>query len=234
MIERTARRWAWVLCLWAAPAVAQTAAPQPPARPASESIGSWVLTCPPHAPDPCLMRHRELLLPPGNGMPSAALEIQRRGTVLVPVIALRGLPQSAAFGGALVAQPSVTIGFDNGKRSALACGVDGTVYACAPEAPVVDELAAALPRAKSIAASVALIVPGLVSLPPQERSLELSGTEAALARLRAVGATGEALPEIRGLDIRGFLDRILRDIGMKNGADDVIPKLLPFVSSIWS
>lgn len=71
-------------------------------------------------------------------------------------------------------------------------------------------------------------------IPWPERSLDLSGTEVAMSRLRAVGATGEALPAYPGLDMQGFLDRIMRDLGFPNGAADVVPKVLPWLSWLWS
>ena len=220
---------ALALTLSALPAYAQL-----PARPASEAIGSWILSCPPAPAEPCLMRHREWVLAPANGTPSAALELQLRGDALVPVITVRGLPASAAVGGAFVVKPSVNIGFDGGKRSDLSCGVSGTYYACAPDASTVMAIAAALPKARILSASVTLTVPGMMALPPQERSLDLSRTEAAMARLRAAGATGESLPAYPGLDMQGFLDRIMRDLGFPNGAADVMPKVLPWLSWLWS
>ena len=216
--------WALAPLLCAAPAWAQT-----PARPAQEAVGSWVLACPPASEEPCVLRHRDWVLPPGNGGPSAALEIQARGEWLVPVVALRGLPTGAALGGSLVAKPTVSIGLDGGKRMELGCGVSGTSYVCAPGAEAVPGLAAALPKARVLSASIAVTVPGVIALPPREQALELAGTDAALVRLRAVGVSGEALPAHTGLDMQGLLDRILRDLDFPNGAADVLPSLMPFV-----
>jgi hypothetical protein len=216
--------WALAWMLSATPAWAQTAA-----RPAHEAVGSWVLACPPASEEPCVLRHRDWVLPPGNGGPSAALEIQARGEWLVPVVALRGLPTGAALGGSLVAKPTVTVSLDGGKRMELGCGVSGTSYVCAPAPDAVPGLAAAFPKARVVSASIAVTVPGVIALPPREQALELAGTEVALARLRAVGASGEALPAYEGLDMQGLLDRILRDLGFPNGAADVLPSLMPFV-----
>ena len=181
------------------------------------------------------MRHRDWVMAPANGTPSAALELQLRGDALVPVITVRGLPASAAVGGAFVVKPSVTLGLDGGKRTDLSCGVSGTYYACAPDASAVPAMATALPTAQVLSSSMTLTIPGMmIVLPPQERSLDLSGTEVAMSRLRAVGATGEALPAYPGLDMQGFLDRIMRDLGFPNGAADVVPKVLPWLSWLWS
>ena len=217
--------WALALVLCATPAFAQS-----PARPANEAIGSWVLACPPDTAEPCLLRYRDWVVAPANGSPSAALEVQTRGDALVPVIAVRGLSASMAIGGAALAKPTVTMGFDGGKRVDLRCGLSGTNYACAPDAAAVPSFAAALPKAHTISASVTLTIPGVIALPGQDRTLTLTGTDAALTRLRTVGATGEALPALPGLDLQGFLDRILRDLGFPNGAADVLPQLLPLLA----
>ena len=180
------------------------------------------------------MRHREWVVAPANGTPSAALELQLRGDALVPIIAVRGLPTSAAVGGAFVVKPTVKVGLDGGKRVDLTCGISGSYYACSPCATAVSTLAAALPKAKVLSATMMLTIPGMMALPPQERTLELTGTATAQARLLAVGATGEALPSYPGLDIQGLLDRILRDIGFPNGAADALPQLMPLISWLWS
>ncbi len=180
------------------------------------------------------MRHKDWVLAPGNGSPGVALEIQMRSDAMVPVITVRGLPAPAAVAGAFVVKPSVNLGFDGGKRLELSCGMSGTYYACAPDAASLRAVAEALPKAKVVSAGVTLTMPGMMALPPQERLLDLTGTETALAKLRAGGAIREALPEYPGLDMQGFLDRILRDVGFPNGAGDVMPKLTPWISRLWS
>jgi invasion protein IalB len=229
MNKRTGRHaWAFAIALCAAPAVAQA-----PVRPANETIGSWILSCPPDVAEPCLMRHRDWVVAPASGTPSAALEIQLRGDALVPVITVRGLPTSAAVDSAFVVKPTVNLGLDGGKRIDLSCEISGTDYACAPDAAAVPALAAAIPKARVLSASLTLTIPGMVALPPQDRTLELTGTAVAQARLLAAGATGEALPSYPGLDIQGFLDRIMRDLGFPNGSADAVPKLMPLFSWIW-
>jgi hypothetical protein len=208
----------------------------PPGWAADEEIGSWVLACP--APpagtqaDGCILRHKSWVLAPGNGGPSAALEVQMRGDSLVPVVALRGMPTQAAVGGSLVLKPDVAVRFDNGPRSPMSCGLSGAAYACAPQLAAIGPTAAALPKAHAVTVRIELTIPGMMTLPPTERTMELSGTEAALARLRAVGAITEALPEVPGLDWQGFLDHMLRAAGFANGAGDVLPKLLPLVAGM--
>ena len=142
--------------------------------------------------------------------------------------------QVGADGGAFVVKPTVKVGLDGGKRVDLTCGISGTYYACSPDATAVAALAAALPRAQVLSATMTLTIPGMMALPPQERTLELTGTATAQARLLAAGAAGEALPSYPGLDIQGLLDRILRDLGFPNGAADALPKLMPLISWLWS
>jgi hypothetical protein len=222
-MTRETRRFGWALplILWAVSAPAEA-----PARPATEDIGSWVLSCPAAVQEPCLMRHRDWVVPPVGAGPTVALEVQARGDALVPVISLRGLPASAAVGGALLVKPTVSLAFDNGKRIDLTCGLGGASFACAPDAASVRAAADALPKARNVAVAVKLSVPGGLTLPPRDRSLDLAGTEAALTRLRALGATGEALPAYPGLDLQGFADRTLRDAGFPNGVAGALPAFL--------
>ena len=216
-------RWALLVAPWAslwAPLWLAPAHAQAPARPAQEAIGAWVIACPPAQRDPCIMRHRDWILPPGSGGPSAALEVQARGNAFVPVVALRGLSPSAAAGTALALQPVVTLALDNGPRFVLNCGLSGTYLACAPDASAIPAMAEALPTARSVSASASLSLPGAPALPPREVALALSGTQAALVRLRALGPTGEAMPTYPGLDLSGLVDRLLR------GTDGAAPRFL--------
>ena len=211
--------------------------PASPSRAADEEIGSWVLACPPPPAagakaEPCIMRHKSWVLAPGNGGPSAALEVQMRGDALVPVVALRGLPMQAALGGSMVLKPVVGVRFDNGPRSDMTCGLSGASYACAPEVAAIPATAAALPKAHTVTVKIELTIPGMMALPPAERTMDLAGTEAALVRLRAVGAITEALPAVPGLDWQGFLDHVLRAAGFQTGVGDVLPKVLPLVAGM--
>jgi hypothetical protein len=207
---------ALALLLGAAPAGAQP-------RPAEAQIGSWELSCPSAADSPCLLRHRNWVLSPGGARPTAAVEVQRRGEALVPVVALRGLPMQAALGGVMAMQPAVGLRFDDGPRITLSCGLDDGAILCAPQGPAVGAAAAALPHARSVTVQMALTVPGMGALPEQDRVLDLAVTPQALARYRAAGASGEALPAEPGLDWQQFLDRVLKAAGFANGAADLLP-----------
>ena len=152
---------------------------------ADEQIGSWVSSCPEAAKrDACQLRHRNWVLPPGEGRPSAALEVQRRGDALVPVVTLRGLSAPAAIGGMLTLKATVNVRFDGGPRTGLACGLDGDAIVCAPDGAGVPLTAAQLPSAHSADVQILLSLPGMVALPPQDRAMDLQGTREALARFR--------------------------------------------------
>ncbi|HEY1933054.1 MAG TPA: hypothetical protein VGG99_13655 [Acetobacteraceae bacterium] len=185
-----------------------------------QAIGSWVVSC--ATPGNCLMRHESWVLPPGTGRPSAALEVQRRGDSLVPVVTLRGLSTQAAIGGMLAMQASVAVSFDNGPASDLACDLDGGTIVCAPGGDAVALTAAELPTARSATVRIQITVPGLTALPAQQRTLALQSTPEALARFRAVGPSGESLPIEPGLDWTGFVDKVLRGLGFQNGAADLL------------
>jgi hypothetical protein len=218
-----------ILALGLGPAAAQSADRLP-----DDPIGTWVLSCPMAVGQPCIMRHRDWILPPVNGSPSAALEIQLRGDILVPVVTVRGLPAIAALGGSVLIKPTLTIGFDGGRKIEMACESGDKSFSCGPPAAVVPVMGGLLPKARRIDASMTIGLPGVAPLPPQERSLELSGTEAALARLRIVGAVGEALPDVPGLDLRGFIERLLRDMGFPAGGGDLLPRLLAMFGWVLS
>jgi hypothetical protein len=195
-------------------------------QPTNEEIGSWVLTCPAAAkPGACQLRDKAWVLPPGGGRPSAALEVQGRGDALVPVVTMRGLSTQAAIGGMLTMKATVGVRFDNGPRTELPCGLDGDAIVCAPDGAGVAQTAAQLPTAHSADVQIQLSLPGMMNLPAQDRTMDLQGTREALARFRAVGPAGEALPAEAGLDWRGFLDRVLRGAGFQNGAADFLPQL---------
>lgn len=208
-------RWsvAVLLCLLA-PVAARAA-------PAEQDIGSWVVACPTQGN--CLMRHQSWVLPPGTGRPSAALEVQRRGDSLVPVVTLRGLSTQAAIGGMLTMKAAVAVSFDSGPAADLACDLGGDAIVCAPQGSAVALTAAELPTARSATVRIQLSLPGLMALPAQQRTMALQATPQALAQFRAVGPSGEALPVEAGLDWRGFVDRVLRGLGFQNGAADLLP-----------
>lgn len=205
-------------------------------KPAEETIGAWLLACPAPPPagakaDPCIMRHRDWVVQPSSGNPSAALEIQARGGAYIPAVALRGMPTQAALGGSLVVKPLVGFTYDSGPRIAMSCGLIGAAYACAPEASVVPAASAGLAKARSITVTVAMSIPGLIDLPPQQRTLELTGINQALLRLAKVEVTDEALPAVPGLDLQAFMDKVLRAAGFENGMADILNKVMPLVGA---
>ena len=213
---RSRLRVAVVAVLIGGPAVAQP-------RPASEEIGSWVLTCPVEArSEPCLLRHRSGVLAQGAGRISASLEVLHRGGQFIPVIAMRGLSTQAALGGVLASQASVGLRFDGAPRIELACGLDGGAVVCAPAVDAAGAAAGKLGLARSVVVQVKLVLPGGMALPEQSRSLELSQTVDALAAFRATAPVGESVPAVAGLDWRGFLDRLARDAGLANGLADLL------------
>ena len=121
-----------VLAAWSGMASAQSQDRLP-----DEPVGSWILSCPMTVGQPCIMRHRDWLMAPANGSPSAALEIQLRGDIMVPVVTVRGLPSMAALGGSALIKPNMTMGFDGGRKMNMACDASASAYSCAPEAPMV-------------------------------------------------------------------------------------------------
>jgi hypothetical protein len=203
----------------------------------------------------CMMRDRDWILAPTAGRPSVALEVQGRGGRLVPVVALRGLTAQAvptqavptqaasaqavpaqttiaqvvtvqaAIGALLVLQPQVTLRFDAGPRADLACGLDGGAIVCAPEGAAMAATAAALPTARSVEVQVAVRASGTGGPAARAATLDLQGTREAMARFRAAGPIGEALPAEPGLDWIGFVDRVAREAGLQNGIADLVPRL---------
>ncbi|MEJ0016880.1 MAG: hypothetical protein WDN25_09965 [Acetobacteraceae bacterium] len=191
-------------------------------RPASEEIGSWILTCPADAKaDPCRLRHRTWVMPPGSGTPGAALEVVHRAGRFVPVVALRGLPTATALAGLLTLQPTAGLRFDAAPRTALDCTLDTGAVVCAPLDAASASAAGELTVSRSVLVQVRLTLPG-TPLPEQERSLELSRTADALARFRATAPESEAMPVVPGLDWRGFLDRLAHDAGWEHGLADLL------------
>jgi hypothetical protein len=195
----------------------------PPERP---QIGSWLLDCPARtAAVACMLRHQDWILPPVADRPSVALEVQARGDLLVPVVALRGLSSQAAIGGLVALKAQVALRFDPGPRADLACGLDDGAIVCAPEGPAIAATAAALPVARSVEVQIQLGLPGAMALPGHGSSLELRDTREALTRFRAAGPAGESLPAEPGLDWVGFLNRVLRAAGFAHGAAGLLPRV---------
>jgi invasion protein IalB len=204
--------WALVASLWPGVVLGQT-----PVRPANQTIGSWTLTCPANQSEPCSLRASDWVWPAEAGGLSAALEVQRRGAELVPVIAVRGLAPAMMVGGIAALKPTVTLAFDGGGAFVLRCGMSGGYLACGPDAAVLSAVASALPIAQTAAVEVSLSLPvGSVAL-PRAVTLKLSNTAEALGKLRAAGAGGETLPAYPGLDLWGLGMKIMRDLGFARG-----------------
>jgi hypothetical protein len=191
-------------------------------RPSSEEIGSWVLTCPDGQTAPCQLRDRTPIIQAGGNGPAASLEVMHRGGLFVPVVALRGMSTQAAVGGVLAVQTNVALRFDNSPSIELACGLDGSAILCAPSGDAASAAAQALPAARTVVLRARLTLPGTQTFPEQSRSLDLQGTQQALAQFRATAPPSESVPAVAGLDWRGFLDRMARDAGYRNGLADVV------------
>jgi hypothetical protein len=184
-------------------------------------IGFWRLAC--RVPGHCLLRYAPWILAPGGSRPGAALEVQRRGGWLVPVVTLQGASTQALVGGLLALHPRVRLRFTPGTSVGLSCGLDEAAVICAPVDPAAA--AAALPPATSVRVDLLLRLPDGAALPPQGATLALSGTQDALAKLRAAGAAGEALPAEPGLDWIGFLDKLMRTAGFSNATAGLLLRL---------
>jgi hypothetical protein len=190
-VARTAA-FAGLLCLRAAIARADP--------PAGEV---WDLLCPtgPHA---CVLRHKAASLHAGGV--SVALEVHARGGALVPVVVVQGLSAQAALTASLAGHLSVGLRFDHGPWMELTC--EGAII-CAPAAGDIPSAAAALPAARSVTLRLDLEVQGVRGIPHPERTLDLSGTVAALVRLRRAGAREEAVPAEPGLDLPGLMNKLM-------------------------
>ncbi len=155
------------------------------ARAATEQqIGSWVVSCPDGARE-CQMRFGKRFLDKAGI--TGDLEVESQGRSLVPVIALRGLSSQILTAASIAGTTEASIQFPGGVRQALTCNATAAGYICAPDEAAGHILSAGLATAKSGTVRVSVSVAGMAPLPAQEKSLDLSGTNEALARLRSVG-----------------------------------------------
>ena len=175
---------------------------------APEGIGSWLLECDAAA---CALRHKDRLFS-GAGV-SADMEVRAAGKALVPVVTLRGLPDQMLLASSMAGKAEASVQFPGAARVDLACAIGDGGYVCAPPDEAVAALAAALPKARSVAVRVAVSVSGTNVQPARERVLDLAGTPEALARLRAAGAPSAAPGGWIAL-----LDRGMKAAGYKNVA----------------
>ena len=188
---------------------------------APEQIGSWVIDCPasPRAAG-CLMRAGTRFLDKGGI--TGDLEVQAQDQALVPVITVRGLPRELLLAAAMAGKTTASIQFPGGAAQPLACAATALAYVCAPDQAAGRALAAGLPTAAEVSVQVSLSVNGLKTLPAQRKSLPLSGTQAALQRLCAVGPTPLARPVTdtpppRPADLMVMADKLLRAAGYPDG-----------------
>ncbi|MDR3529970.1 MAG: hypothetical protein P4L90_05365 [Rhodopila sp.] len=191
-----------------------------------EQIGSWVLSCPGDTPgaEPCLMRFNKRFFDKAGI--TGDLEVQAEGKSLVPVIALRGLSSEILMAAAMAGKTEASVQFGGGQREDLACAASSAGYICSPNDAAASRLAAGLPAARSVTVRVSVPVTGMTPLPVQEKSLDLSGTNEALTRLRTVGPSQvpspmTALASQTPGALMGMADKALKAAGYQNGAADL-------------
>jgi hypothetical protein len=192
-----------------------------------EKIGSWELSCPGEAAgaEPCRLRFDKRFFDKGGV--SGDLEVQAQGTSLVPVLALRGVAPELLMAAALAGTTTeASMRFGGGAWEALTCGTTSAGYLCWPGDDAARNLAAELPAARSVTVRVSVAVPGLKPLPVQEKSLDLIGTNEALARLRAAGPSQVPGPMAARVSqspaaLMGMADKALKAAGYPNGVADL-------------
>jgi hypothetical protein len=154
------------------------------------------------------------------------LEVQEQGKSLVPVIALRGLPPEMLMAASMAGKTEASVQFGGGAREDLNCAVTSAGYICSPKDDAAQKLAAGLSAARSVTVRVGVSVTGMNAVPAQEKSLDLSGTNEALAKLRAAGpsrvpspmtALGGQSPE----GMMGMADKLLKAAGYPNGISQI-------------
>jgi hypothetical protein len=187
-----------------------------------EQIGSWTIDCPgskPHA-EACLMRFSKRFLDKAGI--TGDLEIQAQGSTLVPVIALRGMPSEFLAAASLAGKTEASIQFAGSAKEDLNCAAGPSGFFCSPSEATGRKLSAQLAVAQAVTVRVSVSVAGMNPLPAQEKSLDLSGTKEALARLRAVGpsqapspATGVASQSPEG--VMAMADKMLKAAGFPGG-----------------
>jgi hypothetical protein len=144
------------------------------------------------------------------------------GPSLVPVVALRGLPSDPLLATALGDSVKASVQFPGASPADLTCSAAEGGYVCAPHPDAAPGLAAALPAARSVAVRVAINIPGSDGGPAQARSLDLSGTGVALAKLRAAGpAAAPAPPHDIPPGWARLVDQALKAAGYTNGTADL-------------
>jgi hypothetical protein len=217
---RTASRWGIVLTVGSMLASGAALAAT------EEKIGSWVLSCPgaPPGAESCLLRTDKRFL--DNAGITGDLEVQALGNFLVPVLTLRGLSTEILLTAALAGKTEASMQLDGGRREVLDCVTSNAAYICSPSDDAARELAAGLPAARSATVRVSIVVAGMKPLRVQEKSLALSGTGDALARLAVAGPTKvpgplAAMASRSPAALMGMADKAMRAAGYPNGVSDL-------------
>lgn len=200
-----------------------------------EQIGTWVLECP--GKDPCTLRFNKRFLEKAGI--TGDLEVLAEGKTLVPVIALRGLSNDMLMAASLAGKADASLQFPGTPKEDLDCTASTGGYICAPKDSAAQKLAAAMTTARSVTIRVGVSMGGMSPLPAQERSLDLNGTNEALARLRSAGPsplptplpasmTGLASQSPEGL--MGMADKMLKAAGYPNGTAQLQAMLAKYMS----
>lgn len=191
-----------------------------------EQIGSWVLNCPDKAAGAgtCLMHLNKRFYDKGGI--TGDLEVLAQGKALVPVIALRGLSGEMLMAASLAGKVDASIQLPGGPREDLNCAATSVGYICSPNGAATQRLSAGLASARTLTVRAAVSMTGMNSLPPQEKSVDLAGTNEALAKLLAAGpspvpaaTTALASPPPEGL--MGMADKALKAAGYPNGVANI-------------
>jgi hypothetical protein len=192
-------------------------------------IGSWVLSCPNAKPsnEPCLLRSKQRLFDKAGI--TGDLEIMAEGKTLLPVLMLRGLSAEMLMAASLAGTANTSMQFGGGPREALDCVPTSLGFMCLPRDDAARRLAAGLPAARSVTVRVLAAVTGMKPLPVQEKSLDLSGTNEALVRLRTAGPSQVPGPVIALASqspgaLMGMADKALKAAGYPNGVAELLAK----------
>jgi hypothetical protein len=193
-----------------------------------EQIGTWVISCPGEMSKSsgCLMRSSRRFLDKASVI--GDLEVQAQGRILVPVIAFRGVSAEALMTASLIGKIEASIRLQGGAPEELHCAASAAdhasamEYICGPSEADRAKVAEGLPAARAAIVRVAIVINATKPLPALEKSLELSGTNEALERLRALGPTQlpgpMPAPAARSSSaLLGMADRALKAAGYPNG-----------------
>ncbi|MBO1077598.1 hypothetical protein [Roseomonas haemaphysalidis] len=185
------------------------AAAAPAAR--AETFGPWLLDC---ATDSmtdrqsCRMTHETPVEPASAGQSAMALEVVRRGELLLPAVTARDLGLDTAGRGLLAFTGTAQIRFPPAAMLEMPCRLDGRSVVCVPRAEDAARAAAELPQAGRALVRITGLGSGGEAAP---RELRLERTADALSALRArLPADGGAPAAEPGFDLRDLLGRAQR------------------------